>query len=448
MAPKAFFKSWYLGNNLKELSKVELERQQEFLASIAWVCLAVLILASLPAIYYKAWIVLYPLGGFFACLCLILFFNARKHVIIAGNVLSLTVSTLLFYICLLQGKGTGSHLYFLPLIVVIPYLINCNSTYQLIVHILHPTLFSLFINFGDFPPQLSGYSSDFQDLYTIFNFGFVVFLCQFFAYQIVSHNSENTYQLLSSKKLLHSRNDELVKTNKELDRFVYSISHELRAPLASAMGLGDIIKDEQELDEIQKYNSIMIQNLQRIDSLISDILAYSHNARYEVKPEPISFEKEIASTLNQSQTLYPEVTVTTDFRQSSEFFTDTYRLRLVLNNLISNAFRYQNPAQAAKWVGISCQATQAKAILTIKDNGIGIAQEDQSHIFEMFYRAGNQLPQTNPGTGLGLYITRESLQKIGGNIHIHSEAGKFTEAVVEIPSMHYSGTSPIRSSTK
>jgi signal transduction histidine kinase len=437
MAPKAFLKTFHSNQSLRELSKEDLGRQQEFLGIIAWVCLAVLILASLPAIYYQAWVILYPIGTFSVCLCLVLYLNIKGYVITAGNILSFTTSVLLFFVCLLQGKGTGGYLYFLPLIVVIPYLVNCNNNCQLIIHILHPTLFSLLINFGDFSPRLPQLSSDFQDLYTIFNFGFVVFLCQFFVYQIVSHNTENTYQLLSSKQLLRSRNDELVKINKELDRFVYSISHELRAPVASALGLGDIIQDEKDLEEIQKYNTIMIQNLQRLDSLMNDILDYSRNARYELKADCISFEKEIQAAVQQCQFICTDVRVTTHVHQATDFFTDAYRFRLVLNNLVSNAFRYQNPAESSKQIVISCEVCDKKAVLKVKDNGIGIAAEDQKYVFEMFYRAGNQLPQSKPGTGLGLYITKESLQKIGGSINVDSQIGHFTEFSVEIPSVQY-----------
>lgn len=374
----------------------------------------------------------------FLLLILILYLNTKEYITTAGNILSVAASSFLFFICLLQGKGTGSYLYFLPLIVVIPYLVNCNSSWQLIIHILHPTIFSLVINFGNISPWLPELSADFQDLYTTFNFGFVVFLCQFFVYQTVSHNSENTYQLLSSKHQLRSRNDELLKTNKELDRFMYSLSHELRAPLASALGLGDIIKDEKDLEEIQKYNSIMVQNLYRIDSLMNDILDYSRNTRYEIKPEHILFDQEISNTLQQYKLSNPEVTIALEIDPVSDFFTDVYRLRLILKNLISNAFHYQNPVQSAKWIGISCQKNGTKAVIKIKDNGIGIADEDQSRIFEMFYRAGNQLPQAIPGTGLGLYITKESLHKIGGTIQLQSEIGRFTEFIVEIPSLNKS----------
>jgi|GEM_PF-1091302 len=437
MLRNAFFKSLDSDNALKNLPKAEFERQQEFLGIIAWVCLAVLILAALPAMYYQAWIVLCPSVLFAIFLALILYLNIKGQVVLAGNILSVTTSTFLFLTCLLQGKATGSCLYFLPLIVVIPYLIDCNDNRQLIIHIIHPTLFSLLINFSEIPPQLPEISADFQDLYTIFNFGFVVFLCQFFVYQIVSHNTENTYQVRISEQRLRSQNEELVKINKELDRFVYSISHELRAPVASALGLGDIIKDEQDMEEIQKYNDIMIQNLGHLDSLMSDILDYSRNARYQTKQDAIAFEKEIMEAIGQYQFMHTDVQVTTDIHQTTEFITDRYRFRMVLNNLISNAFHYQNPAQTHKKIHISCQVTNHQATIHVKDNGIGIAEDDQKHIFEMFYRAGNQLPEIkSPGAGLGLYIARESVQKIGGAIRVCSEAGVFTDFILEIPCLN------------
>ncbi|MDJ1491933.1 HAMP domain-containing sensor histidine kinase [Cytophagaceae bacterium DM2B3-1] len=411
------------------------EREKEFLGNIAWFCLAVLILASLPAIYYQVWIVLFAPCSFVFFLGLVLYLTRKGLIIVAGNVLSFITSLFLFLICWMEGKTTGAHLYFLPLIVVIPYLIDCNNNTQLILHILHPTIHALWINFGDIPPRLPQISAEVQDLYTIFNFGFVVFLCQFFAYLIISHNTESTYQLRTSEKMLRTQNEELVKINQELDRFVYSISHELRAPLASAIGLGNLIREEQDVDEIQKYNDIMVQNLMRLDLLMGDILKYSRNARYEIRRDPIEFEKEIEESIRQYQYLHAGVEIRTSIQQSTDFFTDRYRFRIVLNNLISNAFRYQNPYQSPKEMHIACQVDDNRALLKVRDNGVGIAAEDQTRIFEMFYRAGNQMPHVKPGSGLGLYIAKESIQKMSGHINVVSQIGEFTEFTVEIPSM-------------
>ncbi len=124
-----------------------------------------------------------------------------------------------------------------------------------------------------------------------------------------------------------------------------------------------------------------------------------------------------------------QVTVNICAEQSEDFHTDRYRLRVILNNLVSNALQYQNPTQMHKRLDISCRVVAGNALVKIRDNGIGIASQDLDRIFEMFYRASSM----SSGSGLGLYIARESAAKIGGTIRVVSEEGQFTEFTVEIP---------------
>ncbi|MCU0353067.1 MAG: HAMP domain-containing histidine kinase, partial [Cytophagales bacterium] len=167
------------------------------------------------------------------------------------------------------------------------------------------------------------------------------------------------------------------------------------------------------------------------DRFIADILDYSRNARFEAKREIVDLEEEVDETVRQYGFLEgaAEVAVTTLVEQSKEFHTDRYRLRVILNNLVSNAYRYQNPTQTQKWINISCKVSNGHAVIKVRDNGLGISAEDRPRIFDMFYRASNSLS----GSGLGLYIAKESAAKIGGTIRVVSEENRFTEFTVEIP---------------
>jgi signal transduction histidine kinase len=110
------------------------------------------------------------------------------------------------------------------------------------------------------------------------------------------------------------------------------------------------------------------------------------------------------------------------------FRSDKARLMIILNNLIANAIRYSMNSKNA-CVKISVNTDEEKAMLTIEDNGIGIQKENLSRIFDMFYRAS----EATPGSGLGLYIVKETLENLNGSIDVESSPGVGTKFTVMIP---------------
>jgi len=110
------------------------------------------------------------------------------------------------------------------------------------------------------------------------------------------------------------------------------------------------------------------------------------------------------------------------------FHSDKSRIGVVLNNLVSNAIRYQNPEAEHPYVDIEVDTTAEEALIRVKDNGIGISKENQVKIFDMFYRVS----ESSVGSGLGLYIVKETLDKLKGQITVESELGKGTEFNIRI----------------
>lgn len=222
---------------------------------------------------------------------------------------------------------------------------------------------------------------------------------------------------LNSDELM-ATNESLRKVNAELDRFVYSVSHDLRAPIASVLGLIQIARSEQNREEQKRYFGLMEGSLQRLDSFIHDIIDYSRNNRLESKPEPIFFNElieEVAASLRYMPDAFT-VELIKEFSIEATFYTDRQRLRVILTNLISNAVRYYNPRQLRPYIRINVKTTESQAILQIEDNGIGIEEEYLPRIFDMFFRAH----QESKGSGLGLYIVKEMIKKLEGEIEISS----------------------------
>ncbi|MDZ4668820.1 MAG: PAS domain-containing sensor histidine kinase [bacterium] len=234
---------------------------------------------------------------------------------------------------------------------------------------------------------------------------------------------------------LELQNNELKKINSELDKFVYSTSHDLRAPLTSVLGLIDIIDENILPTDIEQKELIgmMKQSISKLDNFIVDIISYSRNSRMEIEKDIINFEE----LINESrQTLeYMEgdsqCKINVDVIQIGKFISDRTRLLTNLNNLISNAIKYQDKSKPNSYINITVHSNDWNAIITIEDNGIGIADDKQERVFEMFYRA----TKLSKGSGLGMYIVKETLDKLNGTITVKSKLNIGTTFTVTLPNL-------------
>lgn len=237
---------------------------------------------------------------------------------------------------------------------------------------------------------------------------------------------------LSSDELMDS-NLELKKLNEEMDRFVYSTSHDLRAPLLSILGLLNIIENENTQYDIKGYLKLLRDSTVKLDRFISDIIDYSRNTRLEVNCVEVDFSSIIDDSFKHlnympgCSTLLKLINVD----NHAKLYSDDRRLSIIFNNLISNAIKYQKPDIADSFINIEAEISQSELRVEIEDNGIGIADEYLQNIFDMFYRAS---PEAK-GSGLGLYIVQETLEKLNGSIEVESTLDEGTKFTVTIPNM-------------
>lgn len=268
----------------------------------------------------------------------------------------------------------------------------------------------------------------------------VFYICGLWSYNLKKHTQasiEQTFEMgrlqeeQLQKEALERSNEELKKANKELDRFVYSVSHDLRAPLSSMMGVIGICEAETQDAFLLKNIGMIKKSIGKLDGFIMDILDYSRNSRTEVKKEEIHFNQ-LLSDISENLKFMGEqkqVELRTKINNGVAFYSDKTRLNIILNNLISNAIRYQNPKSPNPYVEIEVDVSGQQAIVVVRDNGIGIAKENQEKIFEIFYRVS----KNSVGSGLGLYIVKESIEKLNGRIEISSEIGIGSEFKIYIP---------------
>jgi len=228
------------------------------------------------------------------------------------------------------------------------------------------------------------------------------------------------------------KNEELTKTNSELDSFVYSASHDLRAPISSMLGLIQVARLENSPENLTHLLDLQEKNLLRLDSFIRDIVDYSRNTRLHIEPQPIDFQKILNETLEQFR-FYENINrirIDVDIQQEEQFMSDERRLRIVLNNLLSNSIKYADLKKSESFIDLRIHANATRAHMVIRDNGEGISVEHQDRIFNMFFRASHQ----SQGSGLGLYIVKEVVNKLNGSISFESVAGEGTVFQVLIPS--------------
>lgn len=227
--------------------------------------------------------------------------------------------------------------------------------------------------------------------------------------------------------------EELMKINKELDSFVYSVSHNLRAPLRSVLGLINLarIEDQKQGNIFKDYFQMMESSINKLDETLKEILDYSRNSRQELSIEKIDIKKLLDDNLEKMQFMpgSSNINKQIDIREEAPLYSDKYRISVIFNNLISNAIKYHDPVKEDPTLNISIHVTSEQARFEFRDNGVGIAKEYQDKIFKMFYRA----TQVSEGAGLGLYIVQEAVDKLKGTVVIDSEVRKGTTFIIEIP---------------
>jgi PAS domain S-box-containing protein len=235
------------------------------------------------------------------------------------------------------------------------------------------------------------------------------------------------------QRALIDRNEELIKTNAELDRFVYSASHDLRAPIASLLGLIEVARLELDREKLDELMEMQKKSLNRLDRFIKDIVDHSRNTRLGLDSESISFDTLIHSAFEQLQFMdnVRRIKKIINIRQEGEFYSSPTRLDVIFNNLISNAIKYADLKKEQSLIEIDIHCTASEAKIIVRDNGEGIPCDALKKIFDMFFRASAK----GTGSGLGLYIVKEAIQKLRGTIIVNSELDRGTEFIVQIPSL-------------
>jgi PAS domain S-box-containing protein len=244
---------------------------------------------------------------------------------------------------------------------------------------------------------------------------------------------EDITQLKHSQLKLIEKNRDLQKVNSELDSFVYRVSHDLRAPLTSILGLISLMKIETSQEKISEYIALQEKSILKLDLFIKEIINLSRNSRLGITVSEIGFKDlidEIFESQNYTSSI-KKIEKIVEIEESLDFFTDRQRLSIILNNLISNGLKYVNPHEDNPFVMVKVSSNGEGCNIEVTDNGIGISETFLPKIFEMFFRATQEFT----GSGLGLYIVKETVEKLQGKVVVKSKMRQGSTFKVTLPNL-------------
>lgn len=189
--------------------------------------------------------------------------------------------------------------------------------------------------------------------------------------------------------------------------------------------------DNASITNINMYLGLISKSIERLDNYIREVLSISRNNRTMITNEKINFEEIIEEIKEDLAYLdeFKEVQIELNVKKESIFKSDKVRIKAIFDNLISNAIRYHNPYCEKSCVKITIHINEKEAQINITDNGLGISKKHIEYIFDMFYRANDQ----KMGSGLGLYIVKETVLKLKGTIEIDSLPNKGTTFTIVVP---------------
>ncbi|SHH25975.1 Signal transduction histidine kinase [Chryseolinea serpens] len=235
-------------------------------------------------------------------------------------------------------------------------------------------------------------------------------------------------------KELKTKNKQLRALNRELDNFLYSTAHDLRSPLSSLLGLINLMRYENKDGSLKEYLAMMEKSIHRSEYFISQIVNFSKNKRMKIAPEPIQLDVLIEEIFEQNSFVegFDRIERRVNINHNHVFYSDKNRVTILFNNLISNAIRYADVTKENSFIEINARISPTEIAIVFGDNGIGIQPEHLDKIFDMFYRAD----YNSKGTGLGLFIFRETIKRLNGDVRVESQPDVGTNFFLRLPNLY------------
>lgn len=232
---------------------------------------------------------------------------------------------------------------------------------------------------------------------------------------------------------LERKADELRETNKELESFSYSISHDLRAPLAAVKGISELISGEygDRLDANGRtFLELVKSNIDMMDELINGVLMLSRISRQELAKSRLEMKRIASEAYDQLQFASPGTKLEFNLKDMPESMGDPVLVKQVFSNLLSNAIKFSGKRKRPK-IEVGGYRNSDLCVYYVNDNGAGFNMKDYDKLFAIFQRLHNE--SEFEGTGVGLAIVQKIIHRHGGRIWAESKVNKGARFYFSLP---------------
>lgn len=222
----------------------------------------------------------------------------------------------------------------------------------------------------------------------------------------------------------------LLQANQQLDQVIFKTTHDLKAPLQSALGLVSLA-ELASAEEKDHYITLIKKSLVKLNSVIDEMTHFFRHDKLALQRQHIDLNQLLAEEIEtlQNQLHTHKVATTITLIGEVDFHSDLVRVRTIVTNILSNAMKYCDVRKTNSFVKIDANVTGDFCDICITDNGIGIEPEGKEKIFDLFFRGTDQ----SHGTGIGLFIVKDTIRRVNGTIEVDSIYGQGTSFRIRIP---------------
>lgn len=379
---------------------------------------------------YGNYLSAYLVGGLLICLLLILAMNTKGWFTTAKIFTVISINAFLTVIAFSEGLNSGGYLFFIPLLTVLPYLVDNHERYLEELSAYLAITIACFCACVFYCPEESALQVIPEDIYArmFLNNSLSVILISA-SYAIIGLFMERRYveTIIQQKQ----KTEEAAQAR---SRFLSNMGHELRTPLNGIIGVSNLLEKEASLPHQEEYLNILKYCSDHMLRLVNDILDFNKIEAGKLNLHPIDFN---LKTLLQKSTLpfynhFEEkgihLKVVVDPAVNETVHHDDLRLVQILNNILANALKFTEKGYVELKASVISKTDGLMTVhFKITDTGIGIAPDDQRRIYDSFWQASNHSSRRFGGTGLGLTISQRLLQLMNSSLQVSSIKNKGSE---------------------
>ncbi len=428
MAAVFKFSEFFLGKDI-EATRSEVKRLI-LTGYLAAICIVVAVMYAVFDLVSNVYYALPTYGVLFLMAAVSLLLLRSKKYKAAKISLIVSINLLVFWSALIDPLETGVFLFFIPVGISSFAILDFEDNKTGLILVLFSSVLFILAYYSDIKIiEVTPLTQSYIRITFAVNYFIALAISVLAIYFQMNLNKQSEDELIQKENFASQKNAELQKVNEALDRFVYSVSHDLRSPLSSILGLINLANLTKDLDELNQIIKMIQGRVLAQDNFIREIIDYSRNARTETVSEPIALKKLVEEVIENLK--FDGLADKIEFKKEigDEFIltSDKIRLTVILSNLIGNAIKYHDLNKENPFILVGFDNEQNS--LFVEDNGSGVMPQHQQKIFNMFYRGSDRVT----GSGLGLFITKEAVSKLGGTIALTSVYGEGSTFVVKFP---------------